>query len=231
MKAIDKTLLYSAGLIASFGLGMWFYPAKSSSRGALSEPVETVAKAVSRVDQTASVAPVMAFSPTAPSTDMAHVYSLAANDLRAALAEAMKLPDATRLATLQNLMAIWLRTDRLAAAEWMTERRGLREFEPLSAQVSDAFFPDDTEMSAMFSFDLTDEKLRDVRVNKLVAYWKSGAHLKFDNSPWEVDGPGTGTAPAKTPMPDFPSADAETAAKTTMPVEAVVEPAETESKS
>lgn len=140
-----------------------------------------------------------ALAPVAPRSDVAEIYALAALSPRTALDEAMKLPEAARLPAMQNLMAIWLRTDRLAAAEWMTERRGLREFEPLSAQVSDAFFPDDTEMSAMFSFDLTDEKLRDVRVNRLVAYWKSGAHLKFDNSPWEVDGPGSAQISAKEP--------------------------------
>ncbi|MFT3868714.1 MAG: hypothetical protein QM715_09455 [Nibricoccus sp.] len=189
MNATKKNLLYVAGLIVSFGLGVWFAKEGLGARVVLAQPVEVAAKPVSSVEPSAP-APAVAVLPAESPTETARIYALVATDLRAAMAEALKLPDATRLVTLQNLMAIWLRTDRLSAAEWMTERRGLREFEPLSAQVSDAFFPDDTEMSAMFSFDLTDEKLRDVRVNKLVAYWKSGAHLKFDNSPWEVDGPG-----------------------------------------
>lgn len=190
MKPVNKTLLSGASLAASFTLGLWFGHGKTSVAPAAPGPV--IAQPAPRQVQPAT--PVAVTLPAVSRTDLANLYALVATDPRTALDEAMKLPDTTRLATMQNLLAVWLRNDRLAAAEWMTQKRGLREFEPLSAQVSDAFFPDDTEMSAMFSFDLTDEKLRDVRVNKIVAYWKSGAHLKFDNSPWEVDGPGTGQA-------------------------------------
>lgn len=225
MNAMNKPLLYGAGLVASFVLGVWFASAKAPVAGPT--PVQSAAKPDLKSEP--AVPPSVFPAAVASRAEVANAYALVATDLPAAMAEAMKLPDATRLATMQNLMAVWLRSDRLAAAEWMTERRGLREFEPLSAQVSDAFFPDDTEMSAMFSFDLTDEKLRDVRVNKLVAYWKSGAHLKFDNSPWEVDGPGT--APAKTTVPNLPSGETETAAKETTSAETVDKPDETDSKS
>lgn len=202
MKKFKPDLLYALGLAASFVLGMWFGSAEKESGPPKLLPEQgTLAASATEPDTAAPATPVVQPGFLPPS-EQARAYSLLSADPRAALDAAMKLPDATRLATMQNVMAVWLRTDRLAAAEWMTERRGLREFEPLSAQVSDAFFPDDTEMSAMFSFDLTDEKLRDVRVNRLVAYWKSGAHLKFDNSPWEVDGPGTG--PAKTETPSAP---------------------------
>ncbi len=34
----------------------------------------------------------------------------------------------------------------------------------------------------MFAFDIRDAKLRDPLVNKLVAYWRSGAHLKYDDA-------------------------------------------------
>lgn len=204
MNAMNKTLLYGAGLAACFVLGIWF--SKSDTPAVVIEPVGFAAKPGLKIETAARPAVERAAPPTATA------YALVATDPRAALEEAMKLTDATRLATLQNLMAVWLRQDRLAAADWMTEKRGLREFEPLSAQVSDAFFPDDTEMSAMFSFDLTDASLRDVRVNKIVAYWKSGAHLKFDNSPWEVDGPGTGPAKPATavaPAAEAPAAESE----------------------
>lgn len=186
MNALNKTLLYGAGLATSFVLGIWFSPAPKAVMPEIRSEQPAPPKLLAAAPKTGTE--------NAPA---ANVYALIATAPRSAMEEAMKLPDSTRLATLQNVMAVWLRQDRLAAAEWMTEKRGLREFEPLSAQVSDAFFPDDTEMSALFSFDLTDAALRDVRVNRLAAYWKSGAHLKFDNSPWEVDGPGTG--PAKSP--------------------------------
>lgn len=196
MNAMNKTLLYSAGLAASFVLGLWF----SSGRTPVVPPAPIPAVAKPEIKSAPSAPLTTAAMPVAPLPETANVYTLVATNPRTAMDEAMKLSGATRLTTLQNLMAVWLRTDRLAAAEWMMDKRGMHEFEPLSAQVSDAFFPDDTEMSAMFSFDLTDATLRDVRVNKTVAYWKSGAHLKFDNSPWEVDGPGTAPAkPAATP--------------------------------
>jgi hypothetical protein len=209
MNELTKNLLYSAGLAASFVLGMWF----NSERAPVVPPPPVTTTALASLEpKPVAALPSVALAPVAR-PEVANAYALLATAPRAAMEEAMKLPDATRLATVQNVLAVWLRNDRLAAAEWMTERRGLREFEPLSAQVSDAFFPDDTEMSAMFSFDLTDEKLRDVRVNRLVAYWKSGAHLKFDNSPWEVDGPGTG--PAKTAAAqEAPVADNSAAAET-----------------
>ncbi len=224
MNAMNKTLLYGAGLAASFVLGAWF--AKPPAPVAAIEPVPFVTRPVLKNEPVAlsMIAPVVV--PLANTN--ANVYALVATDPRAAMEEAMKLADATRLATMQNLMAVWLHNDRLAAAEWMMEKRGLREFEPLSAQVSDAFFPDDTEMSAMFSFDLSDEKLRDVRVNKLVAYWKSGAHLKFDNSPWEVDGPGTGPA-KQAALADAP-AEAEPVAKEAVSAETPAAPSETEPK-
>ncbi len=206
MNAMNKTLLYSAGLAASFVLGLWF----SSGRAPVAPPAPIPAVEKPEI-KSAPSAPLAAIA-DAPRPDAANVYALIATDPRSAMDEAMRLSGATRLTTLQNIMAVWLRTDRLAAAEWMMEKRGLREFEPLSAQVSDAFFPDDTEMSATFSFDLTDATLRDVRVNKTVAYWKSGAHLKFDNSPWEVDGPGTG--PAKPPATTAPSAQPSSAPAT-----------------
>lgn len=190
---LPAALFCSLGLATGFLLGTW-YAAESRSVSAI-----TVAVAA----QSAQPPPATAQSSSADSTaggisrtELAQAYALPATDPRAALDSAMTLPDAARLPTMQSLMAAWLRTDRLAAAEWMNEKRGLQEFEPLSAQVSDAFFPDDTEMSAMFSFNLTDASLRDSRVNRLVAYWKSGAHLKFDNSPWEVDGPGVSSAAA-----------------------------------
>ncbi|MFT3783483.1 MAG: hypothetical protein QM790_15835 [Nibricoccus sp.] len=191
MKTKFRNALYGVALIASFGLGVWF----KSQPAAASEHEQTRPNAPlhsATTDEAAGMAP--------PSGVPLNAYASIDNDLRGAMEQAMKLPSETRLGAMQNVMAIWLRKDRLAAADWMTEKRGLKEFEPLSAQVSDAFFPDDTEMSAMFSFDLSDASLRDVRVNRLVAYWKSGAHLKFDNSPWEVDGPGSASASSPTPV-------------------------------
>ena len=197
MNAAKKILLYGTGLLASFVLGVWFASGKNRIRNAPAEPLAITASSAAKTESTHAMNE-KARRVTSQS-EAAEAYALVATSPRAAMEEAMKLPESKRLATMQNLMAVWLRADRLAAAEWMTERRGLREFEPLSAQVSDAFFPDDTEMSAMFCFDLSDATLRDVRVNKLVGYWKSGAHLKFDNSPWEVDGPGSSSGKMTVP--------------------------------
>lgn len=198
---LPAALSCSLGLATGFLLGNWY---ATESRTVSATTVAVTAQAAGPLP---SRAPAQAASldgtpEDVSRTDLGQAYALMATDPRSALNAAAKLPGPTRLATMQNLMAAWLRTDRLAAAEWMTEKQGLQEFEPLSAQVSDAFFPDDTEMSAMFSFNLTDASLRDRRVNRLVAHWKSGAHLKFDNSPWEVDGPANRIA---TPAPEQPA--------------------------
>lgn len=76
-------------------------------------------------------------------------------------------------------MAGWLQKDRLDAAEWLAHHRDFPEFEPLSAQVSNAFFPDDTEMASIWAFNIQNPELRQPLVDRLVKYWKSGAHLAY----------------------------------------------------
>jgi hypothetical protein len=200
MKA--KQFLVLSCVLLLVGLSAWF--GFKTDRAQQSPAVHTSDEIVSAGSMTSFREAVLSATPEVSPNSMAQAptsanreraYQLAATDPAAAMAEAETIGDvATRKNTLQDILALWLRKDRLAVADWMTAKRGKPEYDFLSAQVSDAFFPDDTEMSAMFAFDLSDGSLRDARVNKLVAYWKSGAHLKFDNSPWEIDPPGTGPA-------------------------------------
>ena len=117
--------------------------------------------------------------PVAP-TGEAQILSRALTSPGEALEAAGRLQNAAaRAALVQNIMAGWLQKDRLDATEWLAHHRDIPEFDPLSAQVSNAFFPDDTEMASIWAFNIQNEELRQPLVDRLVKYWKSGAHLAY----------------------------------------------------
>lgn len=132
--------------------------------------------------------------PTRPPEEQ--ILARAATSPGEALEAAGRLQNpATRATYAQTIMAGWLQKDRLNAAEWLAHHREFPEFEPLSAQVSNAFFPDDTEMASIWAFNIQNPELRQPLVDRLVKYWKSGAHLAYPqeetDSPPATDSPPT----------------------------------------
>jgi|GEM_PF-5762427 len=138
--------------------------------------------------------PSPAPTPAAAPTGEAQILTKALTAPGEALEAAGRLQNAAaRAALVKNIMAGWLQKDRLDATEWLAHHRDIPEFDPLSAQVSNAFFPDDTEMASIWAFNIQDPELRQPLVDRLVKYWKSGAHLAY---PEEATPSPTDTPPA-----------------------------------